>query len=100
MNFGADSIARYKNAVCVANLLLCLIFIIFEYAEVKFNSTVFFGMFAATLGPVFWNEWLYDGLFENSAARPIRLRTFLWIGLLMALAVSIALLTSFFRGTL
>lgn len=100
MIMDAVSISRYKNNLCIANFLLCLIFIFFGYTDVNFNIKSFLGFLGVTLGPIVWNGWLYDGLFENSDTRPITLRAFLWIGLLMALAVSIALLSSFYRGTL
>lgn len=101
MNLALDKIPHYKNKLCIANFLFCVAYLIVRYPESELTVKSIAGLVIATLGPIVWDEWLYNEILQASVKKPlISWRTFLWFGFSFAAAISIALAYGLLRGTL
>lgn len=96
-----NKILRYKNKLCILNLLFCLAYIIVDQPDSVLTIKSIAGLIVATLGPILWGEWLYGEMFLTGEKKAIiSCRTFLWIGFSFAAVTSIALAFGLLRGTL
>ncbi len=94
MSNGVRTIGAWKNAICVINFALMIYLLGVEETDFVSPVVVFVGVVAGSLGPIFWNPWLYSELFGfGSRFRLVSLRAFLGFGVAMALSMTVVLLS-------